>query len=137
MKRYEAMLEQCHMKRTKARLELLRILDQEHDFISAQVIHERLIKKLPNTPLSTIYRGLEALVGCGVVSAMNLEHKREILYELAHEHHAHHLICTECHKVFHVEECPVDLLEKELEKQYRFKVQSHSLEFYGLCEHCQ
>ena len=137
MKPYDSWLERVNLKKTETRLNILRILDQEHDFLSADDIHQRLLKQLPNVPISTVYRVLEALTQRGLVSTLNVEHKKEMLFELAHDHHAHHLICLNCHKVIHIEECPVESLERSMHTKYGFKVESHSLEFYGYCKECQ
>ncbi len=137
MKRYAQWLEDANLKKTETRLKILQILDQEHAFLSADDIHQRLLKELPKVPISTVYRVLEALTQHALVSSVNVDHKKEMLFELAHEHHAHHLICLTCHQVIHIEECPVESLERSMLTKYGFKIESHSLEFYGHCKTCQ
>ena len=137
MKRYAQWLDEVNLKKTETRMKILHILDQEHDFLSADNIHQRLLKEMPKVPISTVYRVLDALTNHGLVSSVNVDHKKEMLFELAHEHHAHHLICLSCHKVIHIDECPVESLEASMSQKYGFKVESHSLEFYGQCKDCQ
>jgi Fur family ferric uptake transcriptional regulator len=67
-------------------------------------------------------------------------------YEFADGPHAkghhHHLVCTSCRRIvdytdFIKEE--MDLLRKTeegLSKKYGFKINSHVMQFYGLCQDC-
>jgi Fur family ferric uptake transcriptional regulator len=57
-------------------------------------------------------------------------------YELKKNHH-HHLICTNCGKIEEVEGDFLKKMEDDIFKSKKFKVESHSLEFFGLCEDCQ
>ena len=85
---------------------------------------------------TTIYRELEFLLNKEIVETVQLR-GREQKYELAGEHH-HHLICEKCSEI---QEMPLagdlDETENKIFKKFNFKVQSHSLEFYGLCAKCQ
>ena len=61
-------------------------------------------------------------------------------YELVHEdelHRHHHLICTKCGKVIEVEGDLLENLEAKIEKQYNFKINDHSVKFFGICENCK
>jgi len=58
-------------------------------------------------------------------------------YEFKTNHHHHHLVCTSCGRVQDVEANVVEKLENEIQKNKNFKVQSHSMEFFGLCSACQ
>ena len=60
-------------------------------------------------------------------------------YEIIHqdeEHRHHHLICNQCNKVFEVEEDLLEELEHRIETKYKFKIQDHSVKFYGICDEC-
>lgn len=83
------------MRITKHRQEILDILDQSEEALSAANIHNAL----PHINLVTIYRNLEAFVTAGTVTKLNLGDE-EARYEIQHEPH-HHAICNECNKVIH------------------------------------
>ena len=53
--------------------------------------------------------------------------------------HTHHLNCINCGKseLITEQECIVDRHHHHHLAQEKFKVYYHTLEFYGLCEHCQ
>ena len=83
------------MKLTKHREEILGVLEQSEDALSASAIHATL----PHINLVTIYRNLERYVTSGVVTKLNLG-DQEAKYEIQHEPH-HHAICDKCNKVIH------------------------------------
>ena len=61
---------------------------------------------------------------------------REVRYELSNCEHHHHLVCEKCGDIEDVALCEEAIL-KEVKKQSHFKIDSHTLEFFGLCEKCQ
>ncbi len=86
---------------------------------------------------TTVYRELDFLQKIAIIKAIDFGDglKR---YELLQEGHHHHVICSKCRKVQDVV-LKVDLDEEEnkIQKDTGFKIQSHSLEFFGLCPDCQ
>ena len=46
------------------------------------------------------------------------------------------MVCSACGTVMDFEECVAGGMAEELRKRYGFSVQSHLLEFYGLCRDC-
>lgn len=85
---------------------------------------------------TTIYRQLDFLVEQGLIQELDFgEGKKR--YELKKEHH-HHLICTGCHKVQCIEiKENFKGQEDEIDKKENFKITSHMLEFFGICNNCQ
>ncbi len=105
--------------------------------ISATHVAAAFKQKHIQADKTTIYREIEFLVAEGVLKQLHFD-ERSKRYELRTDEHKHHLICTGCKKVEDaVLSHDLDDVEKKLTKQKKFKVQSHSLEFYGLCETCQ
>jgi Fur family ferric uptake transcriptional regulator len=83
----------------------------------------------------TVYRILTSFAALGVVREIFLG-DRETRYELVSDEHHHHLVCEECGSIEDVELSEETLL-KEVAKQSKFKIKSHSLEFFGTCKRCQ
>lgn len=135
--KYDEMLTDKNLKRTIPRLKVLEILDQSEGFMSAEDIRVAFKNGAHSLPLSTIYRVLDSLVRHRLVHELNLDHRNIKLYEIAHKHHAHHLICVNCDKVIHLEKCPVHIFEEELQSTHGFQIKHHNLDFYGVCEDCQ
>lgn len=133
----EALLDQHHLKKTFHRIALLKYLDHASGFVSADDIQTHFTSLGQKTPLSTIYRILDQFSAQSLVTELHLDHARVKLYELTHDHHTHHLICTECHTVIHIKGCPLGTYEASLQAAHHFDVSHHSLNFYGVCEPCQ
>lgn len=105
--------------------------------VAAADIIAMLKKKRVATDKTTVYREIEFLTKEGILREVQFD-ERSKRYELASGEHTHHLICTNCKKVDDaVLDHDLDDVEKRLQKQKKFKVQHHSLEFYGLCGKCQ
>ncbi len=70
-----------------------------------------------------------------VLDTIDGKKRYEVLGE--HEHH-HHMICTTCRAIRCVEMAnDLDTLEAEIFTKFKFKVESHTLEFFGVCQKCQ
>tara|TARA_B100000508_G_scaffold77777_1_gene60453 strand:- start:808 stop:1242 length:435 start_codon:yes stop_codon:yes gene_type:complete len=95
------------IKITKKRQQILDVLKQYNDTLSAADIHN----KLPDIDLVTIYRNLELFTKEKLVKQFHLDSK-EAIYEYQHEPH-HHAICNDCHKVIHFM-APDDRIKKLL-----------------------
>jgi len=101
--------------------------------LSCQEVQKLLKNKANKT---TFYRELEFLKGKKIIEDFRLDDgiKR---YEILSKHH-HHVICLKCRKVECVKlDKNIDEQEKEIERNNNFKIISHTLEFYGLCQKCQ
>ena len=127
-----------HLSVTAPRIAIVKTLFKEIKPISVADLHKILVKELPKINSTSIYRTLEALVKSGVVSRINTG-KTYSSYEMidGRKHH-HHIICNKCGDMEDVEMCPVrSSVELYGNQTRKFKViQSHSLEFFGLCTKC-
>jgi len=121
---------------TTARRAIVRGLLRSKAPVSALQVHALLRKRQLETNNVTVYRELAFLEAEGFLHGVTLKDgvKR---YCLASNGHHHHLICTGCNAVQDVKmEHDLDSFEKKIARQKSFTVQSHSLEFYGLCARC-
>lgn len=133
--RFAAMLRKSGHKATPGRLSLLELLaTADHPL----AIHEIVEAAQGSLNQATIYRALESLLEVGIVRRVDMQHAHAH-YELAEgaKHH-HHLICKHCGRVEDVEHCDVSAIEAAvLKKSKSFaSIQTHSLEFFGLCKKC-
>jgi len=113
---------------------------------SAEDIYLAVHKAYPNVGLTTVYRTLELLTEMKLVFKFDFGDGRA-RYELTEGHkkeagHHHHLVCTGCSRVINYTEFideEKELLtraEKGLSKKYNFKIVSHLIQFYGICDKC-
>ena len=96
-----------------------------------------LIKKRGvNIDITTVYRTLEILVDLGIVAKTTFTNQTTLFELLAENNHHHHLVCNDCGLIEDVSLDEAELM-KQVCKQTKFKIYSHSLEFFGLCAKCQ
>ncbi len=124
-----------NIKKTPARLAVSKFLSNSNIPVDAEQIIQYLRSQKLDTNKVTVYRILDFLLKNQVIERVEFR-EGKYRFELKKNHH-HHLICTNCGKVQDVEANVVEKLEKEIQKDKNFNVQSHSLEFFGLCADCQ
>lgn len=120
------------LRNTPARLAILSILKEKNRPLDVLEIFELVKNK---ADLATVYRTLEVFYDSGLASKVEFR-EGKYRYELKKNHH-HHLICTGCGRVEEVEGDFLKKMEDNIFRSKKFKVQSHSLEFFGLCANCQ
>jgi Fur family ferric uptake transcriptional regulator len=86
--------------------------------------------------MSTIYRTLDFFIAKGLVTRSAVTENQMALYELTPKQHRHYAICTNCHKMIPLQDCPLETISPELAAQ-GFAITGHHLEIYGLCQACQ
>ena len=129
---------------TKSRRAILNILNDTGGHLSAEQIYKEASKTSFNAGLSTIYRNLELLVRIGLIWKFDAGDNKA-RYEIAKrpgESHHHHLICKKCNSIIDYsdsignEKDFIEMREKKLSSKYNFKIENHSIDFFGLCSKC-
>jgi Fe2+ or Zn2+ uptake regulation protein len=94
-----------------------------------------LAKKQIKIDKVTVYRTLDCFTRLGIITK-TLFNDQTARYELITKHHHHHLVCNCCGKVkdFPFED---NYILKKVGKQTGFQIQSHTLEFFGVCGKCR
>ncbi len=142
---WQGKFKECGYRITIAREVILKILHNTSKHLSAEEIFLEVYKEYPNIGLTTVYRTLDLLTRLGIVSKNDFGDNRA-RYELSFKRekfsHHHHLICTGCGMVIDYD----DFMDKEVEflkyveeglsKKFNFKIKSHLMQFYGLCNKC-
>lgn len=124
-------------KITQKRRELLTIFAQNQRYLTAQNIHQALVKKYPTMSYNTTYRNLYDFVELGILESTEYQQEQLFRYNCfdtghAHHHH-HHFICTNCGRTIQIEVCPMDQVKNYLQN---VKIESHRFEVFGLCQSC-
>ena len=95
----------------------------------------------PGIPLSTLYRIISDLLAANVLIKLEFAEgfARFELDDTLSKHH-HHLVCTGCGTVIDLEladlETVLDGTTALIRKRTGFRVASHRLDFFGLCNGC-
>lgn len=122
---------------TKLRRAMIELLFKVPAPVSALDVESQLRENGLTANRTSIYRELDFLVAQQLISEVDFLDKTK-RYELRGNGPHHHLVCTACGRVQCVDLC-VDLqkAQKEIRKSWKFEVQKHVLEFYGLCAGCR
>ncbi len=131
----EEILSKKGLKITRARKSIISILEELDQPISAENLY-KIFKEKEKGNLSTIYRNLKTLTDKDVVE-IACEVDGISYYRLKQKKHKHSIICKKCGKIIPIENCPMGQIQSKLEDTTGFKIESHILEFRGICPECQ
>jgi Fur family ferric uptake transcriptional regulator len=132
---FKTQLHKNNLKATPGRLALLDVFEHARKPLNIQEIISAF-RLGGEADTATIYRNIEALKELGVLVQVDFR-ERAASYELASKGHHHHAVCEKCGKVSDIEKCSIGSLEKLILKHGSFaSINSHSLEFFGICNTC-
>ena len=89
---------------------------------------------------STLYRLMTAMVAAGTVKRFVRGNSRKFVYQLVDGEHcdAHlHLKCTDCGRLFHMEEQESDRLLSQIRQISDFSVSEEKTVLFGTCSDCK
>jgi len=135
-RRVLAELRNHNYKITPQRRAVVKAITASRGGLSPAALHEKLKQTAPDIGLVTIYRTLEILAELDLICELhNCSGNR--CYTSGTLQHHHHLICSGCGKVVDFSGYHLEQLEESLSRDSGFRIQSHLLEFVGLCQACQ
>lgn len=122
---------------TRTRKAILEVLERARYPLSAADIHQHLRATGVSADPATVYRTLTVLKDLGLVSPIELQ-EGQFRYEVRHgrDHH-HHIRCQGCGRIVDLMLCPLKKLAALVERETRFRVDGHALEFFGWCPKCR
>ncbi|MEK7181709.1 MAG: Fur family transcriptional regulator [Patescibacteria group bacterium] len=131
-----AILRAKKMRLTKTRFAFVTLLSESPTPLSVSDILLILQTKGVVVDKTTVYREIERFIALGILEEVSLGDRKKY-YELASEHH-HHLICLECNRVEDIDIDESTLVQQEMKvnREKKFQILKHSLEFFGLCNKC-
>lgn len=117
---------------------------ERSEHLSADDLAMQLRKEGQRVSRSTVYRTLAILERLGLVNKLDVGDGQS-RYEFAQaDKHHHHLICIKCGKAIDVSGKAIEAyvgkvsaLADVLSEDFDFDVQSHRLEFWGICSECR
>jgi Fe2+ or Zn2+ uptake regulation protein len=114
---------------------VLKVLMGTTSHPTADWIYNKLKKKIHKLSMGTVYRNLNILKAQGLIQELGFGSTFDRFDGNASPHY--HFICKNCKKVYDVNLLPEMQLNPKAEKTTHFKVDSHRLDFFGLCVNCQ
>jgi len=124
---------------------VIELLDRSTKHPSAEEVYLAVHRTYPAIGLTTVYRTLELLEQMGIIRKLVFGDGRS-RYEISDGprwRYHQHLFCTKCGRVMDYSDFVAEelkLLKKigeVLSRKYKFKISTHQLHFYGLCEKCR
>ena len=123
-------------KLTPQRQAVIWAITSSQDYLTPATIFDKVRQDHPNIGLVTIYRTLEILAQLELICELHGEGIYHS-YTISTPQHHHHLICSNCGTVVDFTGYNLSELEQNLSKKSGFRIDSHLLEFFGLCQACQ
>ncbi len=131
----EALRRRGH-KLTRSRLAVLRVLSEAGAHLQVAELHRRAQRLERGISLASVYRTMELLARLGLATRVHTDQRRRH-YAPVSQRHGHHLICRGCGRVVEFSDCRMEALARRLARRARFRIEGHSLEFFGRCEACR
>lgn len=122
---------------TRPRRLVVDVLAQQDQPLSPYDIHDLLAERNEKIDTVTIYRILDRLEAYGL--AHRIAHTGGFLRCRLEEHDAchHHVICRDCGAIEEIH-CPgMTAVERVAASESQYRIDSHHVEFLGLCATCK
>ena len=119
---------------TKQRRTILEELRKVTSHPTADELHQMVRTRLPRINIATVYRNLEILASEGEVMKLDVSGTQRRFDGTPQNHY--HIRCNRCGKVDDVHMGVMDSLEQSAADCSGYWVESHSVEFTGICPDC-
>lgn len=121
---------------TPARRAILAILRDDPRHLDAESIAAQVAVREPGVHRATVYRSLQALSECGVVTHTHVPGGATI-YHLAEDAPQHaHLQCERCERFFDVPAAWLDVIAQKASESYGFTIDRSHAALLGVCAQC-
>jgi Fur family ferric uptake transcriptional regulator len=104
--------------------------------LSAEEIFHEAQKTLPTFNVASVYRTLSLLAELGLAKESRLV-EGPAVWEVAHDHRHHHLVCRDCGSITHHEEPALSQVAHHLLQQHGFAADQLDLVVSGRCLECR
>jgi Fur family peroxide stress response transcriptional regulator len=121
---------------TPQRLAVLKILATSAGHPSVEKIYQKVKKDFPTTSLATVYKTLIVMKEVGEVLELGFGEGGN-RYDGNKPYPHPHLICTECGKIIDPQIEALPGMTEALMAATGFKINTHRLDFFGVCPDCQ
>ncbi len=129
-------LREVSLKATPTRIAVLHLLERANKPVDVASIIDYLKQKGVRADPATVFRIVNLFTQKRLTRQIHLN-EGKFRYEPFSKEDHHHLICNICGSIEDISDCSIDMLEKEIQKEKKFLVENHSLEFFGICRQCQ
>jgi Fur family peroxide stress response transcriptional regulator len=129
-------LRQRDFRITPQRIAILKAFLQSSDHPGIDQVYEEVKINFPTTSLATVYKTVKLLKDEGEILEINLGDGAN-RYDGNKPYPHPHLICTRCQKITDPAVNLLDKMAAELASSSGYRIESHQVEFFGVCPECQ
>jgi Fur family ferric uptake transcriptional regulator len=127
----------ANTRNTAQRREVIGVLGRVQGFVSAQDLHELIIKDGGQISLATVYTQLRKLVESKDVDIVMTDRGESLYRRCVVDVHHHHLACRNCGATVEVDAPQLEKWASEIATKNGFKDLRHVIELNGICQKCQ
>jgi len=127
----------ANTRNTAQRREVIGVLGRVQGFVSAQDLHELIIKDGGQISLATVYTQLRKLVESKDVDIVMTDRGESLYRRCVVDVHHHHLACRNCGATVEVDAPQLEKWANEIASKNGFKDLRHVIELNGICQKCQ
>jgi Fur family peroxide stress response transcriptional regulator len=129
-------LRQREFRITPQRIAILKAFLQRQDHPGVEQVYEEVKVNFPTTSLATVYKTVNLLKEVGEILEISFADGGN-RYDGNRPYPHPHLICTQCNKITDPEVSQLDRMAAEVAKTTGYRIDSHQVEFFGVCPSCQ
>jgi len=126
---------EANLKITPQRMIIFESLADDKSHPSADIVFQRVRKKVPNISFDTVNRTLLSFVDIGILKVVE-GYGRPKRFDPAMDSH-HHFQCLKCNKIIDFCDKTLDAIEVPREIKDRFTVTGKKVVLEGLCDSCR
>lgn len=138
LERFKELLKHNNLKYTKQREIILQTLYNSDKHFTPESLYMLIKENYPelNVGIATVYRTLNLLEDSNIATSISFGSAGK-KFELANKPHHDHLICKCCGLIVEFEDEYIEKRQEEIASANGFKLTSHLMQLYGICEKCQ
>jgi Fur family ferric uptake transcriptional regulator len=130
-------LQEKKLKLTSQRKMILMTFLDQPGHISAEDLFQRARQKQANVGFATVYRTLKHLTLCGLARELDFGEGRVKYEPEFNRQHHDHMICNSCGVYIEFLNPQIEELQEQVSRKHGFKIVSHRMQLYGICQKCQ